>query len=92
MAPVVGAPTTVFATTEASPVSNPISVPVSSSIHAVPKQLGSSPGPETTPTVNNHAALMIVVTNYWSFSICLQLALVHYRPLHLVPSCKQPQN
>ena len=51
VAPVVGA---VFATTEASTVS---SASVSTLIRAVRKQLGSTPGPETPPTVSKHAAL-----------------------------------
>jgi hypothetical protein len=68
VAPVVDvnhAPITVFATTEASTVSPPISAPVSSLMLAVPEpeQLGSTPGPETLPTVSDHAALTIVVAN-----------------------------
>jgi hypothetical protein len=95
VAPVVGvnqAPTNVFATTEASTVSPPISAPVSSSILAAPKQFGSTPGLENPPTVGDHAALTnVVVADYWSFSICLRSPVVNYppHPLHLIPSRKQ---
>ena len=89
IAPVIGvnyAPTT--GSTEAPTVSPPISAPASSSIPAVPVSI---PGPETPLTVSDHVALTIVATNYWSFSICLRSAGVYYRPLHLIPSCKQPR-
>jgi hypothetical protein len=61
-------------------------------IHAVSKQLGSTPGPETPPTVSNYAVLMIVDTNYWSFTIHMWSAVVHYHPLYLVLLCKQPRD
>ena len=60
-----------------------------SSLSSLPRQLGSTSGP---PNVSDHAALTIVVANYWLFSICLRSAVVHYRPLHLIPPCKQPRN
>ena len=62
---------TAFATeayTLSSGPEQPISVPVS-------KQLGSVSGRglETPPTVSDHGALMIVVTNYWSLAyVCSQ--------------------
>ena len=65
--PVVGVnhlPTTVFAATEASTVSPPASAPVSLLIPAAPKQLASTPRPETSPTVSDHAVLMIITANY----------------------------
>ena len=81
------APTTVpVFFTEAYPGPEPpVSVPV-------PKQLGSASdrGLETPPTVSDHAALTIVVANYWSFSICAWS--VHYPSLCLIPSRKQPRN
>jgi hypothetical protein len=89
--PTVGAPTTAFATEAYTLSPDPtISVPV-------PNQLGSSTsasgrGLETPPMVSDRAALTIVVPNYWSFSISLRSAVVHYRPLLFIPSCKQPQN
>ena len=67
--PVVGvdhAPTTAFATETPSRPS--ISVPVSDS-EPLParKQLGSASGRglESSPTVSDHAVLMIVFANYW---------------------------
>lgn len=50
--------TTKFAPTEASTASPPIST------HAVPKQLGSTPRPETPLTVSDFGAPTIVVANY----------------------------
>ena len=86
--PVVGvdhAPTTAFATEVFS--GSPISA-------SVPKQLSSASGRvlETLPTVSDQPALTIIVANYWSFSICLLSAVVNYRPLHLIPSCRQSRN
>ena len=67
MASVVGvnhAPTTEFTTTEASTGAPPISAPVSSSIFAaMPRQLGSTPGPETPHTVG-HLAAITIIANY----------------------------
>ena len=60
----------------------PISVPISELI-PVPKQLGSSTsdqGLETPSTVSDHSVLTFVVANSWSFSMCLWLRIVHYRP------------
>ena len=58
---------------------------------AVPKQLGSATdrGLETSSKVGDYSAPTIVVINYWSFSICLQSAGVHFRPLYLIPSSKK---
>ena len=76
------APTTVSAEAyTSSPPGPPISVPISELI-ADPKQLSSSTsgrGLETPPTVSDHAVPMIVVANYWPFSTCLWLPIVHYR-------------
>ena len=59
-----------------------ISAPISGMI-PMPKQLGSTSGQEleTPPTVSDHAVLTIVVANYWPFSTCLYLPVVHYRPM-----------
>ena len=95
MVPVVGVdhiPTTAFAT-EAYTLSPdpPDSVPVSGSI-PVPTQLGSASGGglETPPTVGDLAVILIVVTNYWSFSTRPRLRppIDHYRPRCLL----YPQN
>ena len=94
MVPVVGVdhtPTTEFAA-EACTLSSgpPISVPVL----PVPKQLGSASGRglESPPAVSDHAMLMIIIANYWSFSTCLWPPIVHYHPHYPMPQCKYPWN
>ena len=71
------APTTAF-DAEVCTLS-PISVPVS-------KQLGSAGGRnlETPHTVGDHAMLMIVVANYWSFSTRPWPPIANYCPCYLM--------
>ena len=75
------ASTTAFATDAYTLSPDPSnSVLVSGSI-SMPKQLvsASGQGSETPPTVCDHAVLIIVVADYWSFSICLWPSIAHYR-------------
>ena len=85
--------TTTFATEAYTLFSGP-GAPISAAV-PMSKQLESVSGGrlENPSTVSDHAALTIVITYYMSFSIrCLRSAVVHYRLLHLIPSCKQPRN
>ena len=97
--PVVGVDYTDITATITKAYTQAPGIPISASdslarsMSVVPKQLGFTGGRglDIPPTVSDCAMLLIVVANYWSFSICLP-PLALYRPRRLMSQCRYPWN